>query len=565
MKRATWRCLRVESLEPRRVLTDVFNELGIVVVANSDAVAGAPAIPILRDGVFQENADQLVFSYDVDATDGFDSRQMLVIDSNGLMRLRHLDGDAAPGSEDNFGSNFKLPPQLRLESGDFLGARVTEMNVVTTRAHLGILELEMTGRPIDGGGSSPPVEVSWQMTILPSNYHRGWIRPAHAQSSVIVDVHVAFQGEVTLAQGATAQAEAFRVAEITSSNVPASNTGGLGRTHDADQLRVTSDDGSELAAVSLNDAPPNTLGFPSGIAFDGWLETNQLTEAPLNGDPPNVRVDVHSATGAPEHRAQFFITVNPGIDENSDNVGAFVSRTFDTANRTIGAGTEFSWTVRVDANDFPRGGLDSNLQYVRQLYLQELGRPGALVEVASWAQLLDGTIGSRIFVEQQIATSPEARARTLDHYYTHFLGRDADLFGLINWDQLLLQGGEEQVAAGILGSVEFFQRAQSQIGTGTQVERFVRALYQVLMNRDPAASEVNGWVSFLASGATRSQVGFLFLASVEYRDDVIRALYLTHLHRQPGDNEISLWSASTLDLRTARERIAASDEFFTRN
>ena len=63
----------------------------------------------------------------------------------------------------------------------------------------------------------------------------------------------------------------------------------------------------------------------------------------------------------------------------------------------------------------------------------------------------------------------------------------------VGWSQRALLSGqtEEQVLSILLGSQEFFNRAQTLAGSGTADERFVKALYQLLFNRTPGANEVS--------------------------------------------------------------------------
>ena len=177
------RALRVEQLDKRLLLdATIWDQFGQLVNVNADALPQTAEIAVTRDGTEVATGDQLVFSYDVDRTDGFDFRQSLVIDTNGFMRVRHLDGNSPPregvpctdtSREDCFGTSLKLPPGLVLDDGAagsnfFLTTRVDTINLNTKLAAYGILKLEMTGRPADGPSASnpntPPVAVRWVLT-----------------------------------------------------------------------------------------------------------------------------------------------------------------------------------------------------------------------------------------------------------------------------------------------------------------------------------------------------------------------------------------------------------------
>jgi hypothetical protein len=338
------------------------------VTCNADAVPAAAAIEIQRDGVRACTGDQLVFAYDVDPTRGRDFRQALVIDTNGFARIRHLDGDAPRRTnpdctdttqEDCFGTSMKLPPGLilvdRVGERFFLSSQVRRMNLLTAKSDDGVLQLEMRGRPADRGSAfdpdTAPVAVKWLLTLRP---------PRNRRTIATIGVAATFRDDVQLSEARAANAEAFRAAELSSSNVDADHTTGGTRTHDADELRLLSSTGEVLEDVDANAAPRNCLLLPSdgsdgcpelpeGTAVDGRLELNQRAEAPTNGDPPNLRVSILPADGAPEYRGQSFITLDDTTSEQSDNFGAWIDRTVPGGE--IDAGTRFEWTFRVVATD----------------------------------------------------------------------------------------------------------------------------------------------------------------------------------------------------------------------
>jgi hypothetical protein len=334
----------VERLEDRRLLdSTLFNQARHLVELKSDAVATAVAVNVLVNGVFAGTGDQIVISYDVDAGAGFDFRQRTVIDTNGLLRVKHTDSDVAAGTEDKFGTSIKLPPGIVVDGPQFfLTSRVEQINLLTDQADAGILKLRMFGRPANGPGTSNPttlpVSVDWTLTIQAPTANTFL---AELQTSAF------FEQTVNLSFNHLLSAEAFRVAEFSSSNVPASNTTLGVRTHDADQLRLCSNTGTTLATVDLNAAPTNSLLTRSSSTTARCLELNQVSPAPLNADPPNASLEVLADNAT--YRGQGFITVNETIDENSDNVGAWLAREF--VSTSIQAGSRIDFTIRVGAAD----------------------------------------------------------------------------------------------------------------------------------------------------------------------------------------------------------------------
>jgi hypothetical protein len=198
--------------------------------------------------------------------------------------------------------------------------------------------------------------------------------------------------------------------------------------------------------------------------------------------------------------------------------------------------------------------------FVEELYEERLGRPAAAAEVDLWKTVLQSA--GRTAVAQGIEASPEGRTHLVQSWYKHYLGRDAMNGEEQGWVNLLMQGQtEEQVLAGIVGSGEFFDRAQNLMSSGTQNERFVQALYSTLLNRTASAGEVSGWVNALAS-AGRDGVASGFLGSNEFRNELVTAFYSTLLHRNPDTGGLNAWVSSGQDLQHIREGFEKSDEFF---
>lgn len=171
--------------------------------------------------------------------------------------------------------------------------------------------------------------------------------------------------------------------------------------------------------------------------------------------------------------------------------------------------------------------------------------------------------GTALSVVQSVSRSNESLTQLVKGFYTQFLGREA-VGGEEQFFVGLIQSGQttEQVQATILGSDEFFGRAQTLVATGTSDERYVTALFQQLLNRTPAAGEVAFWVGQLGS-VSRTAVAQSFLTSAEFRTIQVTSFYSTILHRAtpPSAAEVAFWVNSTADLLSIRELFAASAEF----
>ena len=110
---------------------------------------------------------------------------------------------------------------------------------------------------------------------------------------------------------------------------------------------------------------------------------------------------------------------------------------------------------------------------------------------------------------------------------------------------------------------EFFARAQTLIGSGTADERYVQALYRLLLNRTGEASAVAGWVQRVAQ-VGRQEVALGFLKSGEFRTDDFEGYYNALLHRPSADpSSLSGWASSNLDVSSVRIDFEAGPEYFT--
>jgi hypothetical protein len=126
-----------------------------------------------------------------------------------------------------------------------------------------------------------------------------------------------------------------------------------------------------------------------------------------------------------------------------------------------------------------------------------------------------------------------------------------------------LQAGqsEEQVLSQILGSTEFYNRAQSSSSGQSQDQNYVQALYQVLLGRTPTGAEVDGWVAHLA-GMGRQGVALAILRSRETRSDLFEGYYNALLHRPDDPAGLAGWLGGGVDAHTARLLFESGSEFF---
>jgi hypothetical protein len=186
------------------------------------------------------------------------------------------------------------------------------------------------------------------------------------------------------------------------------------------------------------------------------------------------------------------------------------------------------------------------------LYLGNLKQPGANPDPQAAAALLQAPGDTRLLVADLIQRSTEAFTRLVQAFYVHFLGRAAAAGEEAGWVGMLLSGQtEEQVLSAFLSTAEFYTRAGGLVPAGTADERFVRALYDLLLQRPATDGEVGGWLGALPA-LGRGGVAAALLASAEYRSRRVEGYYRDLLGRPAGAAEVASWADSPFDLLTIR-------------
>ena len=214
-------------------------------------------------------------------------------------------------------------------------------------------------------------------------------------------------------------------------------------------------------------------------------------------------------------------------------------------------------------------GLSANARFVEALYLDELGRVGDTtnaLDAGNWVNALNSGALTQAAVAAGVEHSLEAQDYLVRSWYVTFLGRAAQDGEEQGWVNLLQQGQtEEQVLSMILASQEFYTRAQTLIATGSADERYVQALYGLLLDRTGEPEGTAAWLGGLPSlGRQGVALGFLAGPSgSEFRMDQFEGYYDALLHRpsdQPGLND---WVFSNLDMSAVRIGFEATTEFYT--
>ena len=204
-------------------------------------------------------------------------------------------------------------------------------------------------------------------------------------------------------------------------------------------------------------------------------------------------------------------------------------------------------------------------RYVQALYVDDLGRAGILAELDSWVAVLNGPGGDQA-VASGIEHSPEARKYLVQSWYRLFLARSATSAEEAGWVNELLEGqSEEMVLSQFLSdpvSNEFFNRAQTLVTTGTADERYVQALYELLLHRAATSSELAGWISVLPQQGIQG-VTLSILQLPEFRMGLFSEYYDDLLSRPSDAVGLAAWVNSGLDASSIRVGFLISPEFLS--
>jgi hypothetical protein len=189
------------------------------------------------------------------------------------------------------------------------------------------------------------------------------------------------------------------------------------------------------------------------------------------------------------------------------------------------------------------------------------GAPGSS-RSAPFSQPGNGPAQAQALIAAGVQHTPEAQDHLVKTWYVTFLGRQAQGGEELGWVKLLQQGqAEEQVLSQILASPEFYGRAQTLVAAGSADQRYVQALYQVLLNRTASNAEAAGWVTALPT-LGRQGVALGLLSSTEFQRAQFEGYYNALLHRSDDPAGFTAWVTANLDMALARILFESSPEYF---
>ncbi len=339
-------------------------------------------------------------------------------------------------------------------------------------------------------------------------------------------------------------------------------------TSGRDTLTLTRTPGGGIGWITyvLDGAAPVSLTGVTSFRFFGAGGGDSMTVSFANGGPlvsGPVFFDGGDGTGALVVDAPGkTVRTQPGaisVDDPQDVLYTNVS----TVSINAGAVGVFGGSDGIDKAAFV--GLTPAERFVQSVYQDELGRAGDKTEPDGWAAALAAGSESQAQIAAAVSHSFEGSDHVVKGWYLAFLGRAAVNGEELGWVDLLRQQRigqtDEAVLSQILSGAEFYAHAQTLVSTGTADERYVQALYRLLLNRSSAADETAGWVATLQQqGRQGAALGILH--STECRTDEVEACYDALLERPSDPPGLNTWVFSNLDMRSIRIAFESTSEFF---
>jgi uncharacterized delta-60 repeat protein len=120
--------------------------------------------------------------------------------------------------------------------------------------------------------------------------------------------------------------------------------------------------------------------------------------------------------------------------------------------------------------------------------------------------------------------------------YQKYLGRTPAPQEVSGWVGNMQHGMTDETAEAFFIASPEFENDYGGIGAG-----WISGIYQVLLNRSPIQSELNGWLQAMNDGESANAVAFAFTDSTERETDRIITDYQKYLNRNPLASEVGGW------------------------
>jgi Domain of unknown function (DUF4214) len=374
----------------------------------------------------------------------------------------------------------------------------------------------------------------------------------------------------TFTMGSTAHSGTLQVGNGTvSTSISLTNVFAIVDTLTADTLTLNANDNNNVIHVrndrSVNGFTTNTVRGED----DGQLDdAPQGASGASSGLNANQTVDQANAAFLPVTFANKTHVVINGLGGDdlfvlsvSRPATGWQSLALDGGSGTnVLVGRQLPSGVSLTLTNIQRTDQDDASAFIDEVYQERLQRNAEDAGLAAWKNVLASA--GQAAVVTGIDESLEARMNFMRHLYQRFLGRNPQNGEDLGWVNALASETEEQVLTQFLASAEFYNLAQKLVSSGTPDERFIQAMYQLVLNRQASSTEVSQWENALPT-LGRAGVAAAFVESAEFRTDMVTALYNTVLQRDPDAVGLSAWVFSGMDLRHIREGIESSPEALT--
>lgn len=200
-----------------------------------------------------------------------------------------------------------------------------------------------------------------------------------------------------------------------------------------------------------------------------------------------------------------------------------------------------SGNTTIDSNTSAGAPTQVQLNAVQLLYRNYLGREADVAGLLSWAgKLAEGSMAIES-ITAAIKQSQEYQTRyAVQQMYRNYLGREADVEGLANWTNSILSGNITLEAA-----ANAFTQSSEYKARSTEV---VKQLYIDYLGREADEGGLSNWASQLADGSMSIEaVTSLIKQSYEYQvRSSVQQLYLSYLGRAADQEGLASWSSQVL-------------------
>jgi hypothetical protein len=242
----------------------------------------------------------------------------------------------------------------------------------------------------------------------------------------------------------------------------------------------------------------------------------------------------------------------------------------------------------ISSPEYIRNHGSTQTGWIRGMYQDLLNRTPTQPEINTWLGILNSGV-SQTTAAYLFASGSEREGLRVTADYSLYLGRIPTPDEVNGWVQAFAHGlSNENVIAGFVGSLEYFQRQQGNVTTWfsaaysamftadvtlpINMPSYLGAVAQTLthspdyyavvvtndyvrfIGRQPSATEVAGWVSALQNGLTDEQLEAGFIGSAEYitrhggtdanglpSGGWVTGMYNDLLGRDPSGDEINGW------------------------